>query len=96
MSQDKPDRDLITLLNHARERADWRPSEKRSWLCKPTRGEWIDGKWQTAPANHPQCRAVNCGCDCHCPTDADRELWVKIATEIDGYLAGPGDQEALI
>lgn len=88
MSADKPDRDLITLLNHARERANWQPG-KSSWLCRPTWGEWIDGKWHTARANHTQCHKTSCGCECHRPTDADRELWTRIADEIDTYLEHP-------
>lgn len=90
MSQDKPDLALVILLDHARARAAWEPG-KPSWACK----DWNSSIF-SEPANHDHKFCHGCGCECHRPSDRDRQLWTRIADEIDGYLAGPSDQEALL
>lgn len=98
MSQEKPNRDLITLRDHARERANWQPGRAKwpcvqldSWFSNP--GRWFSNP---GPPRHNDCPGQGCGCGCHAVTDAERELWRRLADEIDNYLAGPGEQETLL
>lgn len=91
MSQEKPDPKLITTRNHARERANWQPGRAK-WPCVQL-DRWFSNP---LPPRHNDCPGQGCGCDCHAVTGADRELWRRLADEIDSYLAGPGEQETLL
>lgn len=79
--------DLIEFHNHARARADWQPGDKRA-ACKTTTASGKHSK----PADHANCGGHQCGCECHAPSDAERQLWRTLAGEIDAYLSDDEDQ----
>lgn len=82
--------DLTTFRDHCRMMADpaaWAKAHRlplaRSPWCLPRRNhELCEWGWQS------------CRCPCHDtdrpkpPTDAERDLWTRLADEIDAYLAG--------
>lgn len=61
----RPPVDLVTLRDHARSRANWTGDASLGWSCRDT---------PFASADHPRCQ-VDCGCECHRPTDRERALW---------------------
>ena len=72
--------DLTRFRDHARERADWQPGPpKAACRDRPVFGT-------PKPADHTNCGGGRCGCACHAPTDAERELWELLAGEIDRHL----------
>lgn len=80
--------ELERFRDHCRERADWQPGESRA-ACKD-RTAFGTPK----PFDHANCGGYRCGCDCHAPTDADRDLFRRLADEIDDHLA-PSDGTVL-
>lgn len=82
--------DLTTLRDHARSRADWRPGDARDY-CQSNRWRIVGGERHPEPW-HEGCHSDRCGCECHRPTDAERRLWMQIATELDGYFAATTNQ----
>jgi hypothetical protein len=79
--------DLTDFRDHASERANWQPGNKRD-ACK---GRTAFGTLK--PPDHVNCGGYRCGCDCHRPSDAERVLWARLADEIDSYLEpAPEDQ----
>jgi hypothetical protein len=79
---------LTEFRDHCRERASWLPGEPRM-ACRD-RTAFGTPK----PPDHANCGGHRCGCDCHAPTDADRELFTRLADEIDAYLV-PADEPGL-
>ena len=82
--------DLIVFRDHCRamaDRASWaklhRPPRARSPRCFERSHKACIWGWQS------------CRCSCHDqdrpkpPTDAERDLWTRLADEIDNYLAHP-------
>lgn len=90
-------RDLITLRDHARlkaEQADYDRPKVISSACR------FADKWGFS---HARCTpgAQACGCTCHdddrtpLPTGPERVLWTQIADEIDRYLTREDGQQDL-
>lgn len=72
--------ELTTFRDHARERAAWEPGELRAACRERT------AFGTPKPADHANCGGHKCGCRCHEPTDREREMWRRLADEIDDYL----------
>jgi hypothetical protein len=79
---------LTEFRDHCRERASWQPGDLRA-ACRD-RTAFGSPK----PPDHVNCGGHKCGCDCHAPTGADRELFTRLADEIDAYLV-PADEPDL-
>lgn len=90
---------LSTFRDHCREMANWQPPAPRKPHIKV--GQWcLDMRAQIGAGDewgpkHDQCTWDDCACSCHPkpepptgPTDAERELWARLADEIDEYQAG--------
>lgn len=86
-------RDLLTLRDHARDMADFK-SGRPSIECAGNRNAWTVTTWRDP--DHDACKSGECRCPCHKPSDRDRELWTRIADEIDAYLQPDDAQEALL
>lgn len=72
---------LARFRDYCRERADWQAGQLRL-ACKNATAFGTP----KAP-DHVNCGSGGCGCSCHAPTDHDRELFRKLADEIDAFLA---------
>lgn len=77
--------DLTEFRDHARARADWQPGKRRA-ACKVTT---VFG--HPKPADHANCGGHKCGCDCHRPTTREREMWTRLADEVDAHLTDAED-----
>jgi hypothetical protein len=72
--------DLTVFRDHCRERATWQPGDKRAACMERT------AFGTPKPADHTNCGGHRCGCRCHEPTPTARDLWKRLADEIDDYL----------
>lgn len=81
---------LTEFRDHARERASWQPGERRA-ACKE---RTVFGA--PKPPDHVNCGGHRCGCECHKPTDAERDLWTRLADEIDAHLTADGEGGGLL
>ena len=77
--------ELETFRDHCRKRVDWQRGEPRL-ACKD---RTIFGA--PKPPDHANCGGHECRCRCHEPSDRDRELFRRLADEIDAYLSD-GDE----
>lgn len=80
-------KDLIRFGEYARERANWRPTSSRRAPCADHTAFGMQ-----KPLDCANC--AGCGHLCHQPTSRERELWQKLAAEIEAYL-GDDDTDRL-
>lgn len=80
--------ELERFRDHCRERATWQRGKARAACLERT------SFGTPKSADHANCGGGDCGCECHEPTDAERALFVQLASEIDEYLH-PADDEPL-
>lgn len=76
--------ELERFRDHARAMADYVPG-KASEACAGNHNPWTVTTWREP--DHDACKGGGCRCVCHTPTDADRELWERLAVETDDHLA---------
>ena len=81
--------DLTEFRDHCRERADWLPGPCRVACREATIFD------TPKPADHVNCGGARCGCYCHAPTDRERDLFARLADEIDAYLTTDHDDQPL-
>lgn len=82
--------DLADFRDHARKRAEWKPSDEVRIACRERTSFGT-----VKPADHANCGAGWCGCPCHKPTDRERAMWKALADEIDAYLSPVEPEEGL-
>lgn len=80
--------DLIRHRDYYRERAEWQSNGELRAACS---NRTAFGTTKTP--DHANCGFHGCGCECHRPTPAERDLWTLLADEIDAFLAREREPE---
>jgi len=89
---------LTDARDHARKMAEWTDprdaSDVTGLMCLDLRQRWNGVRLSAENedflvAKHDQCDVETCSCACHprkVVPEAERELWTRLADEIDAYL----------